>query len=341
MPSHADLDASQVHVVALAPQVDWYDRLCTQAGTLPSDDIVLGLPAGQARVLGSTEAVRAALLRSGAEILTDASRSALVGFAGALAEMPVITDQQVDDDQLVFHRFAPDDGSSLVVNGRVVATTTSTEPPVVLHDDAVAFADALADRHDRDLVRVLRYDDAVDDDPSWYLAADEILDVPFWTSSYCATIVRAAEATGAFAAQPDDPVPGQEVSLAAISPRLYAHLEHHVARHLMPIVREVWPYVDFNGLRDAFVIKYALDAQTELRVHHDVAQVSGSVLLNRGYEGGRLEFPRQGFTNEDALVGRALLWPSLVTHPHRSTPLTRGVKYALTMWFELPGVHVA
>jgi hypothetical protein len=340
MPALDDHEPSEVHVVALAPQLDWYERLCTQAATLPPDDIVLGLPAGHARVLGSTGAVRAALLQAGVEILTDAARLALVGFAGALAEMPVMTEQAVDEHGLVFHHFRSDDGTSLVLNGRVLATATSTEPPVVLHTDAAAFADALNEQHDRDLVRILRYDDAVDDDPSWYLAADEILDVPFWTPSYCATVVRAAEATGAFSAQPEDPVPGHEVSLAAISPRLYAHLERHVAEHLMPILREVWPYVDFNGLRDAFVIKYALGGQTELRVHHDLAQVSASVLLNTGYEGGRLEFPRQGFTNEDALVGRALLWPSLVTHPHRTTPLTRGVKYGLTMWFELPGIHL-
>ncbi len=340
MSSFADREAGSVHVVALAPQLDWYERLCAQASTLPADDIVLGLPAGHARVLGSTDAVRVALLQSGAEILTDRSRSALVGFAGALADMPVMTDQKADEEGTVFHVFSPADGSSLVLNGRVLAAAMSTEPPVVLHDDATGFAEALAERPDRDLVRVLRYDDAIDDDPSWYLAAAEILDVPFWTSDFCATIIRAAEATGAFAAHADDPVPGHEVSLATVSPRLYAHLEDHVARHLMPIIHEVWPFVDFNGLRDAFVIKYALGSQTELRVHHDVAQLSASVLLNSGYSGGRLEFPRQGFSNEDSLVGRALLWPSLVTHPHRSTPLTRGVKYALTMWFELPGIHV-
>ena len=31
-----------------------------------------------------------------------------------------------------------------------------------------------------------------------------------------------------------------------------------------------------------------------------------------------------------------LAWPSLVTHPHESTPLVSGVKHALTIWFELP-----
>jgi len=31
-----------------------------------------------------------------------------------------------------------------------------------------------------------------------------------------------------------------------------------------------------------------------------------------------------------------VLWPSLVTHPHRTDPLRPGTKYAFTIWFELP-----
>jgi predicted 2-oxoglutarate/Fe(II)-dependent dioxygenase YbiX len=64
--------------------------------------------------------------------------------------------------------------------------------------------------------------------------------------------------------------------------------------------------------------------------------VSGSVKLNDGYTGAELEFSRQHFTNASLPVGTLLVWPSLVTHPHRSTPITSGTKYSLTLWFELP-----
>jgi hypothetical protein len=37
-------------------------------------------------------------------------------------------------------------------------------------------------------------------------------------------------------------------------------------------------------------------------------------------------------------VGDLLAWPSLVTHPHQTSQLRSGVKYALTVWFELPAV---
>lgn len=39
--------------------------------------------------------------------------------------------------------------------------------------------------------------------------------------------------------------------------------------------------------------------------------------------------------NSSVPVGTLLAWPSLVTHPHRSTPITNGVKYSLTIWCEL------
>jgi len=64
--------------------------------------------------------------------------------------------------------------------------------------------------------------------------------------------------------------------------------------------------------------------------------VSGSIKLNDDYDGGELEFPLQGVTNTAVPVGSVLAWPSLVTHPHQTNQLRSGVKYALTIWCELP-----
>jgi len=195
---------------------------------------------------------------------------------------------------------------------------------------------------DDDLERILGYRAATADGPAGDQAprtvGDEIVATPFWTPSFCALVVRAAEAVGAFEPHRDDPVPGHEVSLAVISPRLFEAVEHDIGSRIWPRLRTVWPYIDYHGLRDAFVIRYALGEQERLRIHHDVAQVSGSVKLNDGYEGGELDFPRQGVTNGSVAVGELLAWPSLVTHPHRTNQLRAGVKYALTIWCELPAV---
>jgi len=192
-----------------------------------------------------------------------------------------------------------------------------------------------------DLQRVLGYADAADPalepDTEARVVGHDILAAPFWTPSFCAAIIRAAEAVGAFEPQPDDPVPGHEVSLAVISPRLFGAVEADLGERLWPVLQHEWPYIEYYGLRDAFVIRYAIGEQEHLRIHHDVAQVSASIKLNEGYEGGELSFPRQGVTNAEMHAGEALAWPSLVTHPHETLPLRSGVKYALTIWFELPG----
>lgn len=187
-----------------------------------------------------------------------------------------------------------------------------------------------------DLQQILGYQEATDERDNIRLVADNVLVTPFWTPAFCATVIRAAEAVGAFEPQPDDPVPGHEVSLAVISPRLFEAVQQDIGARIWPRLRTVWPYIDYHGLRDVFVIRYALGEQERLRVHHDVAQVSGSVKLNDDYDGAQLSFPQQGFDNSGCAVGEMLVWPSLVTHPHQTEQLERGVKYALTIWCELP-----
>ena len=188
-----------------------------------------------------------------------------------------------------------------------------------------------------DLARVLGYRDAAVERTGVEVLGPELLVVPFWTPSFCRAIVRAAGLVG-FAADPDDPVPGHEVSLAAISPRLFEAVQQDLGIRIWPQLQEVWPLIDYHGVRDAFVIRYAMGEQESLRQHHDVAQVSASVKLDHDHDGAELRFPRQGVDNADVAVGSLLAWPSLVTHPHRTNRLTSGLKYALTVWFELPSM---
>ena len=187
-----------------------------------------------------------------------------------------------------------------------------------------------------DLQQIFGYAGAIDERDDVRVIADDLLVTPFWTPGFCSTVIRAAEAIGAFEPQPDDPVPGHEVSLAVLSPRLFEMVQQDIGMRIWPRLRTLWPYIDYHGLRNVFVIRYALGEQEHLRIHHDVAQVSGSVKLNDDYDGAELSFPRQGFDNSGCGIGELLAWPSLVTHPHQTEQLRRGVKYALTIWCELP-----
>ena len=93
-----------------------------------------------------------------------------------------------------------------------------------------------------------------------------------------------------------------------------------------------WYPCHMTGLRDAFIIKYEMDKQRELRLHNDASLVTGSVKLNDDYTGGLLEFPRQKINNKDIPVGKCLLFPGQVTHGHLSSKLESGTKYSLTIW---------
>ncbi len=176
--------------------------------------------------------------------------------------------------------------------------------------------------------------------PTAEMVAGEIVQMPFWTPEMCAAVIAAAEATGRFEPNPDDPIPGHEVSLAMISPVLFAEFQDDIGRRAWPALQQFWPLIDYHGLRDAFVIRYRAGEQESLRMHSDIAQVSATIRLNDDHEGAWLSFPRQGFDNRHQPVGSMLAWPSLVTHPHEATRLESGVKYGLTVWCDLPSAEV-
>ncbi len=187
-----------------------------------------------------------------------------------------------------------------------------------------------------DLELILRYRDAVDSSSAMRKVAEEMFALSCWTPKFCGVLIRAAELTGAFEINPNDPVPGHEVSLALISPQLFNAGEADFGVRIWPQLQQQWPLIDYHGIQDVFVIKYEVGQQEELRMHHDVAQVSASIKLNDDYQGAELEFPRQNFSNREMKIGELIAWPSLVTHPHRSASILGGVKYSATVWFELP-----
>jgi hypothetical protein len=330
VPETALIAASAVEIL------DAYARHPGAVVLSPDEEAVLG-PCGRLRELLRDEEAESA--------------GAGVGIADADADANDLADVDVDEAGLVVDRegavFADAaDGPVLAINGRLLLPATGARPLVLSGSDGAALAAAAAqvgDTGSRDLARLLRYDGAADAAPvdsRWSLVAPDIVEVPFWTPEMCASVVRAAEAVGRWAADADDPVPAQEISLATISPVLFQHVEDHLGARVWPILRQVWSEVEFAGIQDAFVVKFTAGGASSLRLHHDVAQVSASVALNAGYEGGQVVFPRQGYGSAAVPIGHLLAWPSLVTHPHRSTPVTRGVRYSLVIWCRIPGIEL-
>ena len=157
----------------------------------------------------------------------------------------------------------------------------------------------------------------------------DILLIDFMSKDMCEDMISLAE-DKQFRIMEGDKVPSQDLRLKEFGQ--WEKLKKHWNEIVYEIVYEYWHPCHMWGLRDAFIIKYEMDKQRELRVHNDASLVTGSVKLNDDYTGGLLEFPRQGISNKDIPVGKCLLFPGQVTHGHSSSLLESGTKYSLTIW---------
>ena len=154
--------------------------------------------------------------------------------------------------------------------------------------------------------------------------------IDYLTPSMCDSLIELSERHGGYKNLEGDDVPAHEMRLKEL--QLWDVTAQYWENHVKQIVSEYWECCSINGLRDSFIIKYTMNGQKTLRLHSDISLVSGSVKLNDEYEGGELYFPRQNFSNKDVPVGKCILFPSQVTHPHTSTELLSGTKWSLTMW---------
>lgn len=163
----------------------------------------------------------------------------------------------------------------------------------------------------------------------------EILDkdmllVDYLTPTMCDDLIAVADEHGGWGSLSYDKFPAQEIRLKKLG--LWEEMQRHWEKYLYPIIEKYWWPMEMYGMRDAFVMRYAMDTQRKLNLHTDASLVTGSVKLNDNYEGADLVFPRQGISNKDIPVGKCILFPGTVSHPHECTELKSGVKYSLTMW---------
>lgn len=152
----------------------------------------------------------------------------------------------------------------------------------------------------------------------------------FITKEFCDFIIQAIQEQE-WTSNHGDRYKTRDVLLEDSMPDLFGQLNTHLDQRIWPWAQHYWDIDEF-ATDTIFAIKYHMDGQRSLDLHHDESFISGSVKLCDSYTGGLLEFPRQKFSNKDVGVGQLLTWPSKITHPHRSTPITSGTKYSLTIW---------
>ena len=163
--------------------------------------------------------------------------------------------------------------------------------------------------------------------------ARDIIKFKFLTPEGCSIVLTALKAVGGWKPWKHDPVYyTQDIVVKDELPDLYNMLNAKIQNDIYPKVAEFYGVDTYFEIHKMFAIKYSLDTQKSLGLHHDESYISASVKLNEDYDGGILEFPRQEYDNTNIDIGDIILWPGDLTHPHRCTELKSNEKHALTIW---------
>ena len=98
--------------------------------------------------------------------------------------------------------------------------------------------------------------------------------------------------------------------------------------YIAPFIKEQYSY-DTKDVNLAFVVKYSMEGQKELRQHHDSSTYTVNLCLNRDFEGGGCCFVKTNHTVRNKDVGSVIIHPGRLTHCHKGLPITSGTRYIM------------
>lgn len=158
---------------------------------------------------------------------------------------------------------------------------------------------------------------------------------PFWKESFCKELVDYFNNNPSiFNASNPDGYDASEVLSSYISKIFTLEIlkQHHTK--IFSQMCNLYQNLNLNGYFDPYFVRYnhKEDKSNKLRLHNDISGISSLVKINEDFEGGETVFPRQEITTKEMPVGHILIWPGQVTHPHEVNPVTKGIKYSLTIW---------
>lgn len=164
--------------------------------------------------------------------------------------------------------------------------------------------------------------------------APDLYSFPFLSPAFAEFLVGLGDQIGRWQPEEGDEYGAPELRLRKISPGLEDVFAEIIKRHVNPLLRRLYlGCYEVGWLQPPFLIRYDMHTQQDMGLHHDAeSELTLSVALNAEFEGGSLEFPRQGFSSAAVPVGHALMFPGGPTHVHRALPITAGERRSLTIW---------
>jgi len=170
----------------------------------------------------------------------------------------------------------------------------------------------------------------------------DIVITPFYTEKFCDQLLKTAKfydnKFSSYIVYGEEKTHGKTKNspwdtlfMSRISHLLFEEFVEHYKKYLCPVLEKHFHPTTIAGWFSPMIIKYSRNGQ-QVGLHNDTSEFTFNLKLNTDYEGSVLEFPRQNWNNKEVPKGWCYVWPSRVTHPHRTTPLKKGTKYTLSSW---------
>ena len=157
-----------------------------------------------------------------------------------------------------------------------------------------------------------------------------IYEFPLFTQLFCDELIAMAEAEnkwteGRHEFYPTNDVLLQELGLGDIYKRVIREIITPLATHIWKL-EGAWLA---NPSDETFMIKYSMDKQGHLSLHHDHSYFTCGVKLNDEFDGGGTYFPKYGVCLTPRRNGNAFLHPGAITHKHGARPIHTGLRYII------------
>lgn len=177
-----------------------------------------------------------------------------------------------------------------------------------------------------------------------YIEPEECRDIFDWncfTEKFCSYLINECEKYGEWSGGGNkdsrlssgyENVPTRDIHLNQIG--LGEMWKDFVVNYIGRVAGETFSKINTRGYNIAFVVRYTMDTQKELKPHHDASVHTTVTCLNTEFTGGGTHFVRQNYIHNPKKPGSTSIHPGRCTHYHEGLPITGGRRYLLISFNE-------
>ena len=163
----------------------------------------------------------------------------------------------------------------------------------------------------------------------------DVAHFPIFTNKFCEELIEMAEEANKWTEGRHDYYPTHDVLLSSLGfDEIYRKV---LSEFLYPLAAHYYKLDGGRWLKlnaENFIIKYSMEKQGFLSLHHDQSVLSSVLTLNEDFEGGGTFFYRQ----QKTIVGKTgemSLHPGMISHRHGAKPISSGTRYVLVSFLNL------